>query len=181
MKQLITISILFFLVACTEGEQVQEAFLINYQDYCGHAYEGEATLADIGGGEAFESARLIMILENCDDEMVRIPFHVDDDRSRTWIVQMKENQLYLSHDHRYEDGTGHEANFYGGFADDRGTVLKQYFPADEQTIEERPARSINTWSKEFDLAELNYYYRLYLNDELRFEAVFDLTNPLPIE
>ncbi len=180
MKYLIPIFTTLFLVACTDSQNHQENFMTNYQDYCGNAYEGNATITEIGGGEAFAEARLVMVLESCEDDMVRIPFFVDDDRSRTWILQMKDGNLHLSHDHRYEDGTEHEANFYGGFADDRGTTLLQYFPADERTIEERAGRSINTWSKEFGLAELNYYYRLYLNDELRFEAVFDLSNPLPI-
>lgn len=181
MRHLIHISILLFLISCTEKENIHGNFLTSYSDYCGHAYEGETTLADIGGGEAFEGVRLLMVLKECDEEMVRIPFYVGDDRSRTWIVQMKDGKLHLSHDHRYEDGTEHDNNFYGGFADEQGTVLKQFFPADERTIEDRPERSINTWSKEFDLAELTYYYRLYLNDELRFEAAFDLTNPLPVE
>ena len=181
MKSLISLLTLALFIACTEEQQVQGNFLVNYEDYCGYAYEGTTTLSDIGGGEAFENARLLMILESCDDEVVRIPFHVDDDHSRTWIVQMKGERLHLSHDHRYEDGTEHDNNFYGGYADDRGTVLEQFFPADERTIEDRPARNINTWSKEFDLAELTYYYRLYLNDELRFEAAFDLANPIPVE
>jgi hypothetical protein len=173
--------IVSLISACGSQENIQENFLGNYQDFCGYAYRGEATITDIGGGDLFEEAELTMILESCDDTEVRIPFHVDEDQSRTWILKMRTEGLHLSHDHRYEDGTEHENNLYGGYADNKGNVLLQYFPADERTIEDRAARSINTWAKEFDLAEQNYYYRLYLDGERRFEAVFDLTSQIDIE
>jgi hypothetical protein len=54
----------------------------------------------------------------------------------------------------------------------------QFFPADERTIEERPARAINVWSKEDDRENKRYYYRLYLDGELRYEAEFDLSKPI---
>lgn len=169
---------LFLLTACKSQVEVQDQFLMNYQEFCGYAYEGEATINKLASGALFEGKRLVMILESCTEKEVRIPFHVGDDRSRTWIVQEKDGVLHLSHDHRYEDGTEHEANFYGGYADERGTEHIQYFPADDRTIEERPIRIINTWSKEFDLEEKKYYYRLYQEGELRFEVVFDLNRPM---
>jgi hypothetical protein len=158
----------------------QTAFLGQYARYCGAAYEGRSVMVDLGEGHPLEGARLRLILDRCTDDEVRIPFHVDDDRSRTWIVTRTGAGLHLAHDHRYEDGTEHDANFYGGYADHRGSATKQFFPADERTIAERPARAINVWSKEFDLGNQRYYYRLYLRDELRYEAEFDLGRPLPI-
>lgn len=180
-KQIIIPITLFFMIACGEKPNKQEKFLANYQEFCGYAYEGKATINEISSGGAFENVRLIMILETCEDDLIRMPFYVGSDHSRTWVIQMKDGHLHLSHDHRYEDGSQHEANFYGGYSDDRGTDFKQYFPADEQTIKERPGRLINTWSKAFDIEGGNYFYRLYQNDVLRFEVVFDLTNQLPID
>ena len=169
-----------FLLSCADEVDHQANFFANYSDYCGYAYKGQTNFVDLASGDIFENAGLTMILTNCDEEEVRIPFHVDDDTSRTWIVKMTPQGLHLSHDHRHEDGSQYEANFYGGYADEGGNTFLQHFPADQRTIEDRPARSANRWAKEFDLAEMKYYYRLYLNDDLRLEAVFDLTDPVEI-
>ena len=178
LKMTSTVLILFILSSFANNKEDQLNFLKKYQDFCGYSYSGQTTIVDIASGELFAEAELIMTVSECDDNIVRIPFHVGEDKSRTWILQMKEQGLHLSHDHRYEDGTEHADNFYGGFADRRGTESVHFFPADDKTIADRPGRSINTWSKEIDLSAQKYYYRLYLQDELRFEVVFDLSNPL---
>lgn len=166
--------------ACTSNTEDAD-FLSNYADYCGFAYQGQSTLVELGEGNPLEDAALVMIMDDCTDDEVRMPFHVDDDRSRTWIVRRVDGRLHLSHDHRDPDGTEHAANMYGGYADDDGDATSVYFPADEQTIAERPSRRINRWSKAFDHPNQRYYYRLYLRDTLRYEAEFDLSNPLPVE
>lgn len=166
----------YLLTGCDDEQTSQVAFFDHYQQYCGYAYKGETTYLDLAD-DSFDGAALTMILESCTETEVRIPFIVDEDSSRTWIVQMTDDGLHLSHDHRYPDGTEYDQNFYGGYADDEGTEFLQYFPADERTIEERPQREINRWAKEFDLENERYYYRLYLRDELRFEAEFDLSAP----
>ncbi len=158
----------------------QHAFLDRYQRYCGAAYEGRSVMVDLGDDHPLDGARLRMTLAECGTDEVRIPFQVNDDRSRTWILARTEAGLRLAHDHRYEDGTEHDANLYGGYADDRGSNTKQFFPADARTIADRPTREINVWSKEFDEEGGRYYYRLYLRDELHYEAEFDLTRPLPL-
>jgi hypothetical protein len=152
----------------------QRSFLDHYAAYCGATYEGRSVLVNLGEDHPLDGARLRMTLESCDADEVRIPFQVDDDRSRTWILTRDDRGLRLAHDHRYEDGTEHAANFYGGYADDTGSATRQRFPADDRTIADRPAREINVWEKEFDLENAKYYYRLYLRGELRYEAEFDL-------
>jgi hypothetical protein len=179
----LSVSLLFALIfgACSSRND-QTAFLANYDDYCGFAYRGESTLVELGDDHPLEGADLLMVLGRCDSNEVRIPFHVDDDRSRTWIVRrVGDGRLHLSHDHRYPDGTEHYANMYGGYSDGEGDSTTVFFPADERTISERPAREINRWSKSFDHSQQSYFYRLYLRDTLRYEARFDLSNPLPIE
>jgi len=158
----------------------ERAFLDHYARYCGAAYEGRSVMVDLGDDHPLDGARLRMTLERCTADEVRIPFQVNDDRSRTWILSRTDEGLHLAHDHRYEDGTEHAANFYGGYADGGGSQTKQFFPADDRTIADRPARAINVWSKEFDLDDERYYYRLYLEGELRYEAEFDLSRPLPL-
>jgi hypothetical protein len=158
------------------AEAAQREFLARYGEYCGRSFPGHSVLVDLGDDHPLEGATLRMILESCTDREVRIAFHVDDDRSRTWILTLTDRGLHLAHDHRYEDGTEHPANFYGGFADGRGSPTRQFFPADDRTIADRPARDINVWSKEFDVDRRRYYYRLYLRGDLSYEAEFDLTD-----
>jgi hypothetical protein len=159
--------------------EAQRAFLDQYAGYCGEAYAGRTVMVDLGDGHPLDGARLRMTLESCDADEVRIPFQVDDDRSRTWVLTRDDRGLRLAHDHRYEDGTEHEANLYGGYADDTGSATRQRFPADDRTIADRPAREINVWEKEFDRENERYYYRLYLRGELRYEAEFDLSRAEP--
>jgi hypothetical protein len=152
-------------------------FLGNYLEYCGATYTGETRFIDLGEGHALEGASLVMNLQACSPDEVRIPFIVDGDSSRTWILMQTPQGLWFTHDHRYPDGTQHANNFYGGYADERGGEHLQYFPADTRTILDRPVRAANVWSVEFDHANRIYYYRLYLDGELRYEAAFDLTQP----
>jgi hypothetical protein len=161
------------------GTAAQRAFFEQYGQHCGATYEGRSVMVDLGDDHPLDGARLRMTLASCDAGQVRIPFQVDHDRSRTWILTRDDRGLRLAHDHRYEDGTEHEANFYGGYADDTGSATRQRFPADDRTIADRPAREINVWEKEFDRENARYYYRLYLRGELRYEAEFDLSRAEP--
>jgi hypothetical protein len=182
LKIVCTLSLILVIsISCSDNtEHHQQQFLANYSDFCGYAYKGSTHFVDLASGDIFEDAELTMIV-NCENENeVRLPFIVDEDSSRTWIVQQTARGLHLSHDHRYPDGTEHDNNFYGGYGDSEGSSTLQYFPADQRTIEDRPARSANRWAKEFDLNNQVYYYRLYLNDELRLEARFDLSNAVEI-
>ncbi len=172
------IAVLLFLKACGNGNINQTTFLNNYKDLCGQTFKGKTTEIDLGDDHELEGADLTMKFESCSEEEVRIPFIVNSDSSRTWILKMTQHGLHLSHDHRYPDGTQYDQNFYGGYATDEGTAFIQYFPADHRTIEDRPQREINKWAKEFNFDRELYYYRLYLRDELRFEAEFDLSEPI---
>jgi hypothetical protein len=168
--------------------EIVAAFLANYVPYCGYTYAGRSIFVDLGEDSPLSGAELTMTVSECSEDEVRIPFFVDEDRSRTWILSMQDGALRLGHDHRYEDGTEYEANFYGGFATNNENKYFEYypeyaksdvnilfFPSDERTIADRPARNINVWSKEFDLENHRYYYRLYLEGRLRYEAEFDLS------
>jgi hypothetical protein len=168
-----------FTIACTNGitEDPRDLFLNNYIEYCGHAYPGETRFIDLGENHPLDGAALVMVLSECSAEAVRIPFMVNGDSSRTWIVMQTPQGLYLTHDHRYADGTQHANNFYGGYAGISGSSTRQFFPSDHRTILDRPVRAANVWSKEFDHDSKIYYYRLYLHGELRYEAAFDLSAP----
>lgn len=183
-KKLLLCGLVFsFLSGCTPSADSGKAFLSELSDFCGYRYQGETTVFSLGTGDGthpLEDPVMWMTLSECSDEEIRIPFQVDEDRSRTWVLQMRNGRLHLSHDHRYPDGTEYDQNRYGGYSDDRGTSYKHFFPADAFTISERPQREINVWSKEIDKENKLYYYRLYLEGELRFEATFDLAEPHPL-
>jgi hypothetical protein len=163
-------------------------FMAQYEPYCGNTYAGRSVFVDLGDESPLIGARLLMTVAECSVDEIRIPFYVDEDRSRTWILSYQDGALRLGHDHRYDDGSEYEANFYGGFAMENENGHFQYFPeyaesgetvlffpSDERTIADRAARNINVWSKAFDTENQRYYYRLYLEGRLRYEAEFDLS------
>ncbi len=184
MKKLSILAVAIFLLSsCGAPPDNGRQFLENLGEYCGYSYEGRTTEFSLGAADEphpLEDPRMLMILEECSEDEIRIPFHVDEDQSRTWVLQIRNDQLHLSHDHRYPDGTEHDQNMYGGYSDARGSGLKHFFPADDFTIAERPQRDINVWSMEVDPDGDKFWYRLYLEGVLRFEATFDLSDPQPI-
>ncbi|MCC5927072.1 MAG: hypothetical protein JJU41_10990 [Bacteroidetes bacterium] len=174
-------------------ETITRAFLAQYEPYCGQTFAGRSTFTDLGEDSPLNDANLTMIVTNCSSDEVRIRFFVEDDTSRTWILGQLEQGLRLAHDHRHADGSEYEANFYGGLAmENHNNAFRHYpdnvtssetrlfFPADARTLSDRATREINVWSKEFDLPAQTYYYRLYLSGELRYEAAFDLNNPIDL-
>lgn len=70
-----------------------------------------------------------------DDRKVKIPFYVEDDKSRTWILSYTNNVITLKHDHTHEDGSADEVTYYGGTATNEGSGTIQVFPADIETCE----------------------------------------------
>ncbi len=67
-----------------------DAFLSALQGQCGKAYAGRITANQPASAtpDPFEGKTLVMHVRGCDDPTreIRIPFHVGDDRSRTWVV-----------------------------------------------------------------------------------------------
>jgi len=190
--------ILLAIASCTSvtpqpvptDTRLTAVFMENYQPYCGQTFAGYSSYTDLGEDSPLQDARLTMRITDCSSDEVRIHFMVEQDSSRTWILSFQDDALRLAHDHRYPDGREYEANFYGGIAMDntnqafahypegkRASTSQLFFPADPQTLSDRPTREINVWSKAFDHEAQTYYYRLYLRGELRYEAVFDLSTP----
>jgi len=122
----------------------------------------------------------VMHVEICTEREIRVPFHVDEDRSRTWVLTRSDAGLLLKHDHRHEDGTPEELTMYGGWARDGGTSLRQSFPADEQTAKMLPAAATNVWTLELEPGR-RFVYDLTRHGQPRFRAEFDLSRPLEKE
>ena len=163
----------------TRGE-TQGAFFTRLRERCGQRFAGRA-VASSTPDDPMMRARLVMHVAECSTEEVRVPFLVDDDRSRTWIITLHPGALQLKHDHRHADGTPDEITMYGGWAAAGGTGHRQHFPADSQTAALIPAASTNVWTLEIDEHAAQFVYDLQRGGRPRFRAVFDLSKPLPAD
>lgn len=172
------------LAACAtrapEAERLQpsqQAFLSSLQQLCGRAFEGELREAP-AGDTAFVGKRLVMHVRECGDGIVRIPFFVGADRSRTWVLTTTDAGLRLKHDHRHEDGTEDEVTQYGGDTRGPGTAERQEFHADAHTVSIVPAAATNVWTVEVLPGETFAYALRREGTDRRFRVEFDLTRPV---
>jgi hypothetical protein len=177
----------------TEEEEIevvepaaQDLYWDNLMTLCGNAYAGEMT----DGGESaranFGDQTLIMHARECSDSEIKIPFHVGENRSRTWVFTRTEDGLRLKHDHRHEDGSEDDITMYGGDTTSDGTENVQSFPADAFSIqmfaehaEHEPGlvgAENNVWTVEIWPGTM-FAYQLHRTHEpdRRFRVEFDLT------
>ncbi len=162
----------------TELTPGERGFLNNLASLCGQSFRGEQVyLAE--GRDSWEDKELIMHVTVCEEDKVHIPFHVDDDHSRTWMFLVENGRLRLRHDHRYPDGTPHDVHLYGGYSDGKGTEFWQNFPVDEfskrEVLEDEHGRE---WMVVLDEDMTTYSYRLLYHGEIVLQADFDLTEPI---
>ncbi len=151
----------------------EQAFMDNLRSLCGKSFAGAETYM-AAGRESWAHYDFTMHVTVCDEMQVHIPFHLSDDRSRTWMFLNEDGRLRFRHDHRHEDGTPEDQTLYGGYADGSGTAFMQHFPADEYTIELLQDTLGRQWTIILadDLSTMKY--RLSYMDELIFEGTFDL-------
>lgn len=127
---------------------------------------------------AFAAASFVMHAHSCDIAEVRIGFHVDDDRSRTWVITPTAAGLDLRHDHRHRDGSPDDVTGYGGESRGTGTATTQDFPADRRTAELVPEAARNVWTVELHPDSLFVYALRREGSERRFRVDFDLAAPV---
>jgi hypothetical protein len=145
---------------------------------CGEAYEGRLAEAP-AGDTTFAGKRLVMHVRECDGDIIRIPFHVGDDRSRTWVLTRTGDGIRLKHDHRHQDGSEDEVTMYGGDTATAGTATSQEFPADRHTADLIPAAATNFWTVEVVPGEMFAYALRREGTDRRFRIEFDLTRTVP--
>ena len=126
----------------------------------------------------FAGKRLVMHVRDCSADQIRVPFHVGEDRSRTWVFTKSSEGLLLKHDHRHADGTPDSVTMYGGFAKAGGTAYRQAFPADAYTAKLIPAAATNEWETVLSEDKKTFSYILKRAGQMRFQADFDLTAPV---
>lgn len=151
----------------------QTAFLENLADLCGKSFLGKETFMQ-PGRESWANKSLIMHVEVCEPARVLIPFHIDDDHSRTWMFVIEESGLRFRHDHRHEDGTPEDQTLYGGYANEEGTAFAQYFPADDYTDQLLNDGRKRQWNVILADDLSTFTYQLHYEGKLVFEAQFNL-------
>lgn len=165
------------LVSCTPPATVnQDVFFSNLSRLCGNAYAGKL-ISDDAVDADFKDAKMVMHVRDCSDTEIRIPFQVDDNRSRTWIITRTDDGLRLKHDHRHEDGSEDAVTLYGGDTAGKGTSTRQEFPVDDYSIamfkDEGLAASVtNIWAVEvlpkafvYEMAREGRLFRVAFNTE----------------
>src|SRR5690606_39331940 len=125
------------------------AFMAALATHCGQAFEGRIVANEPASSEpdAFEGQRLVMHVRGCDEPAreLRLPFHVGDDRSRTWVLTRVGPGLRLKHDHRHEDGSDDAVTMYGRESVVAGTAQRQEFPVDAESVSLLAGVSLPAW------------------------------------
>ena len=154
------------------------------RQHCGQAFAGRIVANEPPTpDDPFAGKTLVMHVRECTDTEIRIPFHVGDDRSRTWVLSRTNTGLRLKHDHRHADGSPDVMTMYGGETGPGRDSLRREFPADAESraLFERqgaPVSMTNVWAMEVDAGRA-FRYELARPGRL-FRVQFDLSDPVAI-
>ncbi|MBA2271442.1 MAG: hypothetical protein H0W20_12740, partial [Chthoniobacterales bacterium] len=78
----------------------RKAFFENVKALCGKKFEG-ATEFPPDTEHPLAGRKLIISVEQCGEQEIRIPLQAGEDKSRTWILTLSPKGLLLKHDHRH--------------------------------------------------------------------------------
>jgi hypothetical protein len=160
----------------------QDEFFRQLSALCGKAFEGRIASPPVSADASFAGKKLVMHVRDCSSDTIRIPVHVGEDRSRTWVVTRTAEGLRLKHDHRHKDGSPDVQTQYGGDTVISGTANRQEFPADAYSKElfvrgNIPQSAANVWAMEVWNSKL-FAYELRRPSRF-FRLEFDLSRPAP--
>ncbi|MFD0740035.1 hypothetical protein ACFQZQ_12190 [Lysobacter koreensis] len=189
LARIVAAALGFALAACTtpsasRHQMAHDAFFERLSALCGKAFAGRVAIDTPAatGPDPFTGKPLVMHVRECSTREIRIPFHVGDDRSRTWVVTRTAPGLRLKHDHRHADGSADAVTMYGGDTAAAGTETRQEFPvdADSQAMFTREGRTVsnaNVWAMEVDPDRV-FVYELARPGGRLFRVEFDLSQPV---
>lgn len=160
------------------GPDPQIVFWESLTTLCDQAYEGRI-VESVPPDTTWTGKTLVMHVRECLLGEIRIPFHVGEDRSRTWVLSTTETGLRLKHDHRHPDGTEDAITQYGGDTQALGTATVQEFHADSLTVALVPAAATNIWTVEIEPGKLFAYALRREGTNRRVRVEFDLAKPVP--
>ncbi len=161
-----------------------DAFLAALRTHCGQAFAGRVLVdTPASASDTFAGKPLVMHVRECGTDTTRVPFHVGDDHSRTWVLTRTADGLRLKHDHRHEDGTSDKVTMYGGDTVTAGTAQRQAFPVDAESIASFNGNGLtasvsNTWAMEIEPGR-RFLYELSRPNGRLFQVEFDLSRPVP--
>ena len=181
MKAIATILLLATAGCMTSSVALKRSFFANLSSLCGKAFEGRVVSPPTAADASFAGKRLVMHVRDCSADTIRIPFHVAEDRSRTWVISRSTTGLRLKHDHRHEDGSEDKVTQYGGDSVTPPSAVRQEFPADAFTKallirENNVAGAANIWAVEV-IPGRTFAYELRRPGRF-FRVEFDLTTPI---
>lgn len=165
-----------------------DAFLAALASHCGQAFAGRivSNLPKPTTPDDFEGKALVMHVRGCEDPAkgLRVPFHVGDDHSRTWVLTRTSEGLRLKHDHRHADGSEDVLTQYGGDTATSDSAQRQEFPVDAESIalferEGSKASVSNTWAMEVEPGR-RFLYELSRPNGRLFQVEFDLSQPVAL-
>lgn len=165
--------------ACTlQADSSQQVFWENLSALCGKAFFGRISAFSRPADDAWLETAVVMHVRECSELEIRIPLHVGNDRSRTWVLTRHPLGLRLKHDHRHEDGSEDAVTWYGGHSTDSGRNWRQTFPVDDFSRALFLAQGLNAsvdnlWSMEIRPEQHLFAYEL-VRPGRYFRAEFDL-------
>ena len=170
----------FALAGCATTTPPRDQF-DRLASLCGKAFKGRIVSPLVAADASFAGKRLVMHVRECSRDAIRIPFHVGDNRSRTWVITRTATGLRLKHDHRHRDGSEDKVTQYGGDSTTPPAAARQEFPADAFTKallvrEGNVAGANNVWAVEL-IDGRTFAYELRRPGRF-FRVDFDLTRPV---
>ena len=177
----IVIASLSVLSACqpTETLNPQHVFFDRFLGYCGQSFAAHI-VEDDQPSEAWNQP-LVLHIRDCEADTLRMPLHVGEDRSRTWVLQRTAEGLNFQHIHLHQDGSADAVSPYGGHTAEDGTEGLQSFPADaaSKALFERTGLAVstqNTWRLGFPSVDILSYQLTRPNRS--FIVHVDLSQPV---
>lgn len=167
------------LPAASSSADAPTLFFQNVRKLCGQRLEGATDFPKNEPGHPLTGKKLIITIEQCGADEIRIPLQAGEDKSRTWILTLRDGRLLLKHDHRHADGTPDKVTMYGGWAVE-GDANRQRFAADSETAKLIPEATTNVWTLEIDSAKEQFIYALERHGQPRYKTVFSLRAAAPI-
>lgn len=163
--------------AASVSRTPQQEFWTALQSLCGKAFSGRLVESN-ASDSLFARSAVVMHVRECSPSEVRVPLHVGEDRSRTWVFTPTSTGLRLKHDHRHADGSEDAVTQYGGDTRGAGGGTRQEFWADSLTATLIPAARTNVWTVEINPGATFSYGLRREGTDRRFRVEFDLTKPL---
>ena len=151
-------------------EEPRDRFWQNLQSLCESAAEG--ALLQAPDEQILPGQRLVVHFWECGDEELRFPLHVDENRSRTWVLIHRGDHLELRHDHRNPDGTEESNTWYGATTLEPGSGNRQEFVT-------RRGEVYGGWAMEIEPG-VHFTYGTIRDGEWRHHLEFDLTTPVDL-